>query len=101
MPCCSILAVTPAADAWVPVHIGPANALVARHGGTFLARTEAHAQIEGAPGPARLRIVIARPSGSAARAFMGDPDDARRLGTRTEGSGRLCHLAETRDDLAS
>ncbi|MEM6441505.1 MAG: DUF1330 domain-containing protein, partial [Pseudomonadota bacterium] len=43
----SILAVTPTDDAWIPDYIGPANALVAKHGGKYLARTATHEQVEG------------------------------------------------------
>lgn len=43
----SVLAVTPTTEDWIPAYIGPANALVAKHGGTYLARTASHERLEG------------------------------------------------------
>lgn len=43
----SVLEVTPASEEWIPDYIGPANALVARHGGKYLARTASHERLEG------------------------------------------------------
>ncbi|MGI9513386.1 MAG: DUF1330 domain-containing protein, partial [Anderseniella sp.] len=43
----SVLAVTPTNDDWVADYIGPANKLVAKHGGKYLARTANHEQLEG------------------------------------------------------
>jgi len=96
----SILAVTPTTDVWVPDYIGPANALVAKHGGRYLARTATHEQLEGAESPSALRIVIEWPSAEAAKAFMADPDYAPHLAARTDGSTSFHFLVEGRDDLA-
>ena len=35
----SVLEATPTSEDWIPDYIGPANALVAKHGGKYLART--------------------------------------------------------------
>lgn len=43
----SVLAVAPTREDRIPNYIGPANALVAGHGGQYLARTATHEQIEG------------------------------------------------------
>ena len=43
----SVLAVTPTTDDWIADYIGPANALVAQHGGRYLARTASHERLEG------------------------------------------------------
>lgn len=43
----SVLEVTPTSEEWIPDYIGPANALVARHGGKYLARTASHERLEG------------------------------------------------------
>ncbi len=43
----SILAVIPTTDDWIPHYIEPANRLVARHGGKYLARTSSHERLEG------------------------------------------------------
>ncbi|MEM7684374.1 MAG: DUF1330 domain-containing protein [Pseudomonadota bacterium] len=96
----SILAVTPTSDDWIPAYIGPANALVAKHGGRYLARTATHEQIEGAETPAALRIIIEWPSKAAATAFMADPDYVPHLKARTEGSTSYHYLVEAKDDLA-
>lgn len=100
MACFSILAVTPKTEDWIPDYIGPANRLVAKHGGTYLARTATHSQIEGADTPAALRIVIQWPSREAAEAFMADPEYAPHLAARTAGSESYHFLVDARDDLA-
>ncbi|MEM9315688.1 MAG: DUF1330 domain-containing protein [Pseudomonadota bacterium] len=96
----SILAVTPTNDDWVQDYIGPANALVAKHGGKYLARTANHEQIEGDEQPAALRIIIEWPSEQAAKDFMSDPGYVPHLKARTEGSESYHFLVEAKDDLA-
>ena len=96
----SILAVTPTSEDWIPEYIGPANALVAKHGGRYLARTATHQQIEGADDPAALRIIIEWPSKEAAFAFMSDPAYVPHLQARTAGSKSFHYLVEAKDDLA-
>ena len=70
----SVLAVTPTAEDWISDYIGPANALVAKHGGTYLARTANHERLEGEGEDAALRIILQWPSRETALAFMNDPD---------------------------
>lgn len=96
----SILAVTPTNEDWIPDYIGPANKLVAKHGGKYLARTATHEQIEGDPRPAALRIIIEWPSRESAKAFMSDPDYVPHLKERTAGSKSFHFLVEATDDLA-
>ncbi|MEM1275849.1 MAG: DUF1330 domain-containing protein [Pseudomonadota bacterium] len=96
----SVLAVTPSTDAWVPAYLPAANALVAKHGGRYLARTASHEQLEGEGDSAALRIILEWPSREAALAFMGDPDYAAHLAARTEGSESHHFLIEGKDDLA-
>ena len=96
----SILAVTPTNENWIPDYIGPANELVAKHGGKYLARTATHEQIEGESTPAALRIIIEWPSKKAAQAFMADPDYVPHLQARTAGSDSFHYLVEAKDDLA-
>ena len=96
----SILAVTPTTEDWIPDYIGPANRLVAKHGGKYLARTATHAQIEGPDTPAALRIIIEWPSKEAAEAFMADPEYLPHLRDRTAGSDSFHYLVEAKDDLA-
>ena len=96
----SVLAVTPTNDEWVADYIGPANALVAQHGGTYLARTASHERLEGEGDDAALRIIIEWPSKQAAEAFMSDPAYQPHLKARTEGSISHHFLIEGKDDLA-
>ena len=96
----SVLAVTPTSQDWIPAYIGPANALVAKHGGRYLARTANHMRLEGEGEDAALRIVIEWPSKEAAEAFMVDPDYVPHLKARTAGSVSHHFLIEGKDDLA-
>ena len=96
----SVLAVTPIREDWIPDYIGPANALVARHGGTYLARTASHRRLEGKGEDAALRIIIQWPSQQAAEAFMNDPAYRPHLDARTAGSTSHHFLIEGKDDLA-
>ena len=82
----SVLAVTPTTDNWVPDYLPAANALAARHGGKYLARTASHERLEGEGAGAALRIIIVWPSKDAAKAFMNDPAYKPHLEARTAGS---------------
>ncbi|MEM6904260.1 MAG: DUF1330 domain-containing protein [Pseudomonadota bacterium] len=95
----SVLAVTPSDTAWIESYLPAANALVAKHGGTYLARTPNHERLEGA-GEAALRIIIHWPSKAAAEAFMADPDYAPHLAARAAGSESHHYLIEGKDTLA-
>ena len=96
----SVREVTPTDNSWVADYIGPANALVAAHGGRYLARTASHQRLEGSGDNAALRIIIQWPSRQAAEAFMQDPAYAPHLLARTEGSISHHFLIEGKDDLA-
>ena len=96
----SVLAVTPTTQDWIPGYIGPANALVAKHGGRYLARTASHERLEGEGEDAALRIILEWPSKEAAVAFMNDPEYVPHLKARTAGSNSHHFLIEGKDDLA-
>ena len=96
----SVLAVTPTSNEWIPSYIGPANHLVAQHGGKYLARTANHERLEGEGEGAALRILIEWPSKEAALAFMSDPSYKPHLEARTAGSVSHHFLIEGKDDLA-
>ena len=96
----SVLFVTPTNEDWIPDYIGPANALVAQHGGRYLARTSNHERIEGEGEDAALRIIIEWPSREAAMAFMHAPGYRPHLEARTAGSISHHFLIEGKDDLA-
>lgn len=96
----SVLDVTPTSSEWIPAYLGPANKLVAKHGGKYVARTGSHEQIEGDKKEAALRIIISWPSKEAALAFMNDPEYVPHLEARTAGSVSNHYLIEAKDDLA-
>ena len=96
----SVLDVTPKNEEWIAAYLPAANALVAKHGGRYLARTANHEQVEGGSAPAALRIILEWPSQAAAKAFMADADYAPHLAARTEGSVSHHFLIEGKDDLA-
>ncbi|MEM6934462.1 MAG: DUF1330 domain-containing protein [Pseudomonadota bacterium] len=96
----SVLEVTPKEDDWIPDYLPAANALVAKHGGKYLARTASHERLEGDGDGAALRIILEWPSKEAAHAFMTDPDYVPHLNARTAGSNSHHFLIEGKDDLA-
>ena len=96
----SVLAITPTNEDWIPNYIGPVTALVAQHGGKYLARTASHERLEGEGEDAALRVILEWPSKEAAVAFMNDPVYAPHLKARTAGSNSHHFLIEGKDDLA-
>ncbi|MEM8648291.1 MAG: DUF1330 domain-containing protein [Pseudomonadota bacterium] len=96
----SVLAVTPTSEDWIPDYLPAANALVAKHGGKYLARTASHERLEGDGEEPALRIVLEWPSKEAAVAFMNDPEYVPHLKARTAGSISHHALVEGKDDLA-
>ncbi|MEH6452129.1 MAG: DUF1330 domain-containing protein [Psychromonas sp.] len=96
----SVLEVTPINDDWAADYIAPANRLVAKHGGKYLARTSSHERLEGAGESVALRIIMEWPSKEAAVNFMNDPEYVPHLKARTEGSISHHFLIEGKDDLA-
>ncbi|WP_420549537.1 DUF1330 domain-containing protein [Curvivirga sp.] len=96
----SILEVTPTADDWVADYIGPANALVNKYGGKYLARTSSHERMEGNRDTPALRIILEWPDRDAAVNFMNDPEYAPHLEARTKGSISHHALIEGKDDLS-
>jgi uncharacterized protein (DUF1330 family) len=97
----SVLAVTPVTESWIADYIPAANALVAKHGGKYLARTANHKTLEGDGQFAALRVIIGWPSQEAAHAFMSDPDYLPQLQARTDGSLSHHVLIEGQDDMAT
>lgn len=95
----SVISVTPTAEEWIPAYVGPVTALVAQHGGRYLARTASHERLEGAGEDAALQAIIEWPSREAAVAFMTDPAYEPYLSARTAGSVSHHCLIEGKDDL--
>ena len=96
----SILDVSPTSEDWIPEYLPTANKLVAKHGGTYLARTANHEQLEGVETSAGLRIIIEWPTKEDAVSFMEDPEYASHLAARTQGSISHHYLIQAIDDLA-
>ena len=96
----SVLAITPSSEDWIPAYLGAVTALVAQHGGNYLARTASHERLEGEGGDAAVRVIIEWPTREAARAFMADPAYAPHLEARTAGSISHHVLIEGKDDIA-
>ena len=96
----SVLEVTPVREDWISAYLGAANALVAKHGGKYLARTTKHERLEGEGAAVGLRIVIEWPSEAAAMAFMSDPEYLPHLRARTAGSNSHHVLIAGQDELA-
>jgi uncharacterized protein (DUF1330 family) len=96
----SVLEVTPTTDDWIAAYLPATGALVAKHGGTYIARTASHESLEGDRAAPALRIIIQWPTMDAAKAFMADPGYAEHLAARTAGSTSHHALIEAKDDLA-
>jgi uncharacterized protein (DUF1330 family) len=96
----SVLAVTPTNEDWIPDYVGPTSALVAQHGGKYLARTANHERLEGEGEDVALRVIIEWPSKEAAMAFMSDSAYVPHLEARTAGSNSHHVLIQGNDDLA-
>ena len=96
----SVLDVTPTTDEWIESYLPVANKVIKKHGGTYLARTQEHEQLEGDKREAGLRIVIEWESKEGAKAFMEDPEYAPHFRDRTQGSVSHHYLIAAKDDLA-
>lgn len=96
----SVLEVTPESEDWIEGYLPTANKLIARHGGTYLARTQTHEQLEGEPREVGLRIVIEWPSMDAAKAFESDPEYIPHLEQRLANSRSFHAVIDGTDDLA-
>lgn len=96
----SILDVTPTNDKWIPDYLGAVGALVAKHGGKYLARTSNHEQLEGNSDSVGLRVILEWPSKEDAENFMNDSDYASHFKARSEGSISNHYLIEGNDQFA-
>ncbi|MCW9052432.1 MAG: DUF1330 domain-containing protein [Motiliproteus sp.] len=96
----SVLAVTPTNEDWIPDYLATAGAVLAKHGGKYLARTASHERLEGEGDEVALRIILEWPSKEAAINFMDDAEYVPLLKARTAGSISHHILIEGKDDLA-
>ena len=91
--------ITPTDDAWVPAYLAAVGDVVARHNGTYLARTTSHERLEGDGDDAAIRVILQWPTKQEALAFMNDPDYVPHLAARTKGSDSHHFLIEGKDDV--
>ncbi|MGI9229228.1 MAG: DUF1330 domain-containing protein [Gammaproteobacteria bacterium] len=91
---------TPTTEDWIPGYTEPTLALVAKHGGKYLARTANYERLEGEGKDPALQVIIEWPSKEAAKAFMSDPDYAPHLKARAAGSEGHHFLVEGTNDSA-
>ncbi|WP_261817859.1 DUF1330 domain-containing protein [Vibrio gallicus] len=82
----SVLEVSPTSDSWGAEYAAASGAIVAKHGGKYIARTTNHMRLEGEGEDPIARVILWWPSKEAALAFMNDPEYAPHLKARTEGS---------------
>ena len=100
MPFFSLIHSTPTSEEWIPSYIESVGAIVARHGGKYLARTTNYERLEGdQDGPAAF-VVIEWPSKEAAIAFMADPEYQPFLKARLAGSISQHFLVDGNDELS-
>ena len=83
----TVVAITPTSTSWIDGYLQTVGALVARHGGRYLARTARHERLEGEGKVPAVYTIVQWPSREAANAFYNDPDyvphrEARRAGAR-------------------
>ena len=61
-------------DSWVADYVPNVNALVHKHGGAYIARTDNMERLEGTGDLPDLYVLIEWPSKEAAMAFYNDPE---------------------------
>lgn len=94
----TVVASIPTNTDWVPAYTAEVPALVARHGGRYLALTDQIDQIQGDGDVPWAISIVEWPSKEAAEAFFADPDYLPHLDARlaaTTGAGYLLPGAET------
>lgn len=71
---------------WVPEYAAQVHHIVARHGGTYLARSGNITVLEGAAGDSTLVAILSFPSRAALQGFAADPAYAPHAKARRAGS---------------
>ncbi|MGI9621279.1 MAG: DUF1330 domain-containing protein [Acidimicrobiales bacterium] len=82
------VALTPTTDTWIPAYMENVPALVARHGGRYVAQSDNYERIEGEASdtdPAMI-VIIEWPNKDAESAFVADPDYAPHHAARLAGA---------------
>ena len=96
----SVFLVTPTTDAWIPDYLAAVGAAVAKHGGTYLARTASHERLEGEGASPALIAILEFPSKDAAMGFYKDPAYQPHLQARLAGASSDGFLVEGKDDFS-
>ena len=99
MPSYSLISSTPTSEDWIPSYVESVGALVARHGGKYLARTADFERLEGSGDDPAAFVVIEWPSKEAGLAFFNDPEYQPFLKARLAGSVSEHFLVEGGDEL--
>lgn len=86
MPYYSLISSTPTSEDWIPSYVEAVGAIVAKHGGKYLARTMTYERLEGSGEDPAAFVIIEWPSKDAGAAFMNDPAYQPFLKARLAGS---------------
>ncbi len=86
MKCYAIVQLNIHDESWIAGYGAPVTALVAKHGGRYLARTTDIRRLEGDGEPPNFVAVLEFPSHEAAMAFYDDPEYQPHLEARLGGA---------------
>ncbi|MEL6979981.1 MAG: DUF1330 domain-containing protein [Pseudomonadota bacterium] len=100
MPVYSLISSTPTSEDWIPSYVASVGAIVAKHGGRYLARTTNYQRLEGSGDDPAAFVVIEWPSKEAGEAFMSDPEYQPYLKARLAGSTSHHFLIDGDDELS-
>lgn len=100
MPFYSLIHSTPTSEDWIPDYVKSVAAIVARHGGEYLARTTNFERLEGDGEDPAAFVLIQWPDRDAGLAFMNDPEYQPFLAARLAGSVSHHFLIDGNDALA-
>lgn len=84
-------------DGWIPDYAAKVHDIVARHGGTYLARSGNVTQLEGESHPATLIALLKFPDADAVTAFATDPEYAPHGQARQAGSNSRFRMIDDTD----
>lgn len=100
MPSYSFISSTPTSEEWIQSYVESVGALVAKHGGIYLARTNQYARLEGQGDNPAAFVIIQWPSKAAGLAFMDDAEYKPHLEARLAGSISHHFLIEGTDEFS-
>ncbi|MEM8562025.1 MAG: DUF1330 domain-containing protein [Pseudomonadota bacterium] len=99
MACYSLISSTPTTENWIASYVEAVGAIVARHGGKYLARTGNFERLEGSGENPAAFVFIEWPDRNAGLAFMNDPEYQPFLKARLAGSVSHHFLIDGADEL--